>query len=55
MDTDDDVVVVFGPFAVKVFAVAEEARKVLDLAAEVWRRGVREGVDGLGAVDDEGA
>jgi hypothetical protein len=34
------VVVVFGPFAVKLFAVAAEARKVLDLAAEVWLRGL---------------
>ena len=51
VDAEDDAVVAFGPFAIKLFAVAAEARKVLDLAAEVWLRGLREDVDGLGAED----
>lgn len=51
---DGDAVVAFGPFAVKLLAVAAATERVLDLAAEVWQRGMQEGADGPGAVEGDG-
>jgi hypothetical protein len=51
---DGDAVVAFGPFAVKLLAVAAATEGVLDLTAEAWQRGIQEGADGLGAVEGDG-
>jgi hypothetical protein len=49
---DGDVVLMFGPFSVRLLAVAAVAEHVLDLAAEAWWRGLQEGADELGRLDD---
>jgi hypothetical protein len=49
---DGDAVVAWGPFAVKLLAAAGAAQRVLDLTAEAWQRGIEQGLDGLGAVDE---
>jgi hypothetical protein len=51
MSVDGDVRLAFGPFYLDVLAAATKVADVLDLAAEVWQRGLERGVDGLGAVE----
>lgn len=52
---DGDVVLVFGPFSVRLLAIAAVAEHVLDVAAEAWWRGLQEGADELGRRDDPDA
>ena len=44
---DDDLVLVYGPYSVKLLAIAAAAEKVLGFAVELWERGLRENVDNV--------
>jgi hypothetical protein len=52
MTVDGDVRVVFGPFYLDLLATATKVADVLALAAEVWQRGLEDGVDGLDPLDE---
>jgi hypothetical protein len=47
---DNDVMLVYGPYSVRLLAIAAAAEEVLGLALELWERRLRDNVD----VDDSG-